>query len=50
MLAVIPPILRSEYISLLEKAHNDDKPFIEFIGERVLETSKEVVRLLQIDN
>ncbi len=49
MLAVIPPILRQEYISLLEKAHKDDKPFIEFIGDRVLETSKEIVRLLQIE-
>lgn len=35
--ALIPPILRSEYISLLEKAHKNDKPFIIFIIERELE-------------
>lgn len=48
MLAVIPPILRLEYISLLEKARKDDRPFIEFIAERVLESEKEIMRLLQI--
>ncbi len=48
LLAIIPPILRHEYIALLEKAHEDDKPFIEFIGERVLETEKEIIRLLNI--
>lgn len=49
MLAVIPPILRPEYISLLEKAHKDDKPFIQFIADRVYETEKEVIRLLHIE-
>jgi len=48
MIAIIPPVLRAEYIALLEKAHTNDKPFIEFIAERVLETQKEVVRLLHI--
>ncbi len=48
LLAVIPPILRREYIDLLEKAHKDDKPFAEFIAERVLETEKEVIRLLKL--
>lgn len=47
--AIIPPILRFDYITLLEKAHKDDKPFIEFIGERVLETEKEIMRLLNIE-
>ena len=50
MLAIIPPILRSEYITLLEKAHTDDKPFIAFIAERVYETEKEVMRLLHIES
>lgn len=50
MLAVIPPVLRSEYITLLEKAHKDDSSFIEFIAERVHETEKEVVKLLHIDS
>ncbi len=48
MLAIIPPILRQEYISLLELAHSDDQPFINFIAERVLESEKEIVRLLHI--
>jgi Fic family protein len=49
MIAIIPPILRAEYIALLEKAHKNDNPFIEFIAERVYETQKEIVRLLHIE-
>lgn len=45
---LIPPILRSEYISLLEKAHEDDSPFINFIIERELESQKDFLRLLHI--
>lgn len=48
MLAIIPPILRHEYISLLEQAHGDDQPFMDFIAERVLESEKEIMRLLHI--
>ena len=48
MLSVIPPVLRQEYISLLELAHKDDRPFIDFITERVYETQKEIMRLLHI--
>lgn len=48
MIAVIPPILRQEYISLLELAHQDDRPFMDFIAERVLESEKEIMRLLHI--
>ena len=48
LLAVIPPVLRHEYIELLEKAHRDDKPFERFIAERVIESQKEVMRLLHI--
>ena len=46
--AVIPPVLRNEYIILLEKAHKNDKPFVRFIAERVMESHKEILRLLQI--
>ncbi len=46
--AVIPPILRQEYISLLERAHKDDRPFMDFIADRVLESEKEIMRLLHI--
>lgn len=46
--AVIPPILRMDYISLLERAHRDPRDFIEFIAERELESQKEILRLFQI--
>ena len=46
--AVIPPILRADYISLLEKAHKDERDFIEFIAEREYESQKEILRLFQI--
>jgi len=42
---VIPPVLKPEYIGLLEKAHSDDKPFKQFIAERVIESQKEIMRL-----
>lgn len=48
MLAIIPPILRQEYIGLLEQAHTNDYSFIDFIAERVLESEKEIMRLLHI--
>lgn len=48
LLAVIPPILRHDYIALLEKAHINDQPFVEFIAERVYESEKELLRLLRI--
>jgi Fic family protein len=46
--ALIQPILRTEYISLLEKAHEDDSPFINFITERELESQKDFLRLLHV--
>lgn len=46
--AVIPPILRMDYISLLERAHRDPHDFIQFIAERELESQKEILRLFQI--
>lgn len=48
MLAVIPPVLRQEYISLLERAHKDDRPFVDFLAERVLESEQDIMRLLHI--
>jgi hypothetical protein len=48
MMAVIPLVLRQEYISFLDRAHTDDRPFMDFITERVLETEKKVIRLLHI--
>ncbi|MCL2874162.1 MAG: Fic family protein [Defluviitaleaceae bacterium] len=46
MMAIIPPILRQEYISLLELAHKDDRPFMDFIADRVLESEKDMIRLM----
>ncbi|MCL5408827.1 MAG: Fic family protein [Candidatus Omnitrophica bacterium] len=46
-LAIIPPILRRDYINALEKAHTDDKNFKKFIAERVIETQKDYLRLLR---
>lgn len=48
MLAIVPPVLRHDYIQFLERAHTDDKPFISFIAERVIETQKDIMRLLHI--
>lgn len=49
MIAVIPPVLRNEYIEKLELAHKDLKPFNGFIAERVLESEREIIRLLHIE-
>ncbi len=45
---LIPPILRQEYIIILEQAYTNDQPFIKFIAERVLESEKEIMRLLPV--
>lgn len=47
VIAIIPPVLRTEYIQALEKAHTDDKDFIEFIARTVRETQKDYLRLLR---
>lgn len=49
MLAVIPPVLLHDYISLLEQAHKNDQPFVEFIANCVLESEKEIMRLLHVE-
>lgn len=46
-IAIIPPILRSEYISLLEKSHYEEKEFIDFIAQRVIQTQLELIRILK---
>lgn len=48
LLAVISPVLRHEYIELLEKAHRDDEPFEQFVAERIIESEKEIMRLLHM--
>ncbi|MDE7197909.1 MAG: Fic family protein [Lachnospiraceae bacterium] len=46
--AIVPPILRMDYVSLLERAHRDDADFTEFIAEMEFESQKEILRLFQI--
>ena len=50
MLAVVPPIMRAEYLSLIRRYQQkgDASPFCDFIAKRVLETEKEVMRLFHI--
>ncbi len=45
---VVPPILRGDYVSLLERAHRGDREFMEFIAEREFESQKEILRLFEI--
>ena len=45
-IAIIPPVLRNEYISALEKCHNNnDKDFIKLIINAVLESQRDYLRL-----
>jgi Fic family protein len=46
-IGIISPILRAEYINLLELAHKDVNPFNQFISERILETQRDYLRLLK---
>ncbi|MDQ7822062.1 MAG: Fic family protein [Candidatus Eremiobacteraeota bacterium] len=44
-IAIIPPVLRADYIRTIEKAREDDKDFLQFIAEVVSETQKDYLRL-----
>jgi Fic family protein len=46
--AIVPPILRGDYIRALEKSWTDEQLFVEFIAGRVLETEKDLMRMLRI--
>ena len=46
-IALIPPIIRQEYIQTLEKAHTDDKDFIDLIARMVRETQRDYLRLFK---
>jgi len=46
-IAIIPAILRNEYISSLESAHQDDSRFKEFIADRIIATQLDLLRLLK---
>ena len=49
-IAIIPAILRHEYIHSLERAHEDKSIFFEFIADRVLATQTDLIRLLKDEN
>lgn len=49
-LAIIPALLRHEYIATLEMAHKDSVPFYEFIADRVINTQYDLLRLLKDDD
>jgi Fic family protein len=44
-IAIIPPVMRREYIDALERAHTDDEEFVHLIGRMVRETQKDYLRL-----
>jgi Fic family protein len=45
-IALIPVLLRHEYIAALEQAHTDDHRFREFIADRIIATQVDLLRLL----
>ncbi len=45
IIAIIPPLKRSEYISALEKAHKNDTDFIKLIASCVYETQNDLLRM-----
>ncbi|MBU1998976.1 MAG: Fic family protein [Candidatus Omnitrophica bacterium] len=45
IIAIIPPLKRSEYISALEKAHKNDADFIKLIASCVYETQNDLLRM-----
>lgn len=46
-IAVIPPELRKDYIASLEKAHENDADFIQFIALRVRDTQEKYLRIFR---
>lgn len=50
MLAIVPPILRREYLESIRayQQRGDVATFVDFVADRVLESEKEIMRLLHI--
>lgn len=44
-IAIIPPMIRNQYIQALEKAHVNDQDFLSFIAKAVKETQQDYLRL-----
>ncbi len=47
-IALIPPVHRLEYISSIEKAHENNNEFLELIARCVYETQKDYIRMMNI--
>lgn len=45
-IAIIPAVLRHDYIRTLELAHTDDTAFNDFIADRIIATQHDLLRLL----
>ncbi len=45
-IAIVPPVLRAEYISSIEEAHTDAGAFINLIARAVYETQKDYLRMM----
>ena len=45
-IALIPSVLRHEYVQSLELSHKTPKVFVDFIASRIIETQKDLLRLL----
>jgi len=50
LLAIVPPVLRNDYLTAVKayQSCNDAELFFAFIAELVLESEKEIIRLLDI--
>ena len=49
-LAIIPAVLRHEYIYSLEAAHTDNSVFYDFIADRVIATQLDLIRMLKCED
>ncbi len=45
-IALIPAILRHEYVQSLEMSHKNPQVFVDFIAERIIATQMDLLRLL----
>jgi len=48
-IAIIPPVMRPDYIDAIEKAREDDRSFIDLIAQMVRETQKDYIRLFKLN-
>jgi Fic family protein len=50
LLAVVPPVLRAEYLASIRayQQRGDEEPFCEFIAECVMQSEREIARLLHL--